>query len=144
MFDGYGEVVVADEAPKAAEFRVAGDEGCEWCAGAFDEPYGEVIADLGGSGGHVVDENGQRRGEVVGCPIGAEGDELVELSPGVDRGEQCRRVRSRPGCWCVGRGRQGRAGELVVLVFTRRGLPSCPVPVGVDPDRAVRWWGGWR
>jgi hypothetical protein len=40
MFEGYGEVVAADEAPMAAEFRVAGAEGCEWCVGAFDEPYG--------------------------------------------------------------------------------------------------------
>jgi hypothetical protein len=44
MFEGYGEVVVADEAPNAAEFRVAGDEGCEQCVGAYGpDPVAGVL-----------------------------------------------------------------------------------------------------
>jgi len=37
VFDGYGEVAVADEGAQGAEFRVAGDEGREGCVGTFDE-----------------------------------------------------------------------------------------------------------
>jgi hypothetical protein len=40
------------------------------------------------AGGHVVDEDGQRCRQVVCCPLGEEGDELAELSAGLDGCEQ--------------------------------------------------------
>lgn len=88
VFDGDGEVAVADEGAQGAQFRVAGDEGREGRIGAFDEAHKAAVADPRRPGGHVVDEDGERCWQVVHCTIRQEGDELAERPSGFGCGEQ--------------------------------------------------------